>query len=211
MDEIRSKKPDGIVGVTDTAESGKDYLCSISARIYGQDFYITDVVFSQEGVEITEPLVAAMIIRTGVQSETIESNAGGFQYCRNIKNLVRGKSTCTIIPRRTVTNKETRILMNSGYVKEHVYFRSDYEEGSDYDKFIRKLTAYVKMGKNQEDGAPDSLTMLIENYSMRKFINDKPQFYDEEEERYYRSEFDKMVFNITGGVVNEEMFDWKNW
>lgn len=211
MDEIRSKKPDGIVGVTDTAESGKDYLCSISARIYGQDFYITDVVFSQEGVEITEPMVAAMIINTGIQSETIESNAGGFQYCRNIKNLVRGKSTCTIIPRRTTTNKETRILMNSGYVKEHVYFRSDYEEGSQYDKFIRKLVAYVKMGKNQEDGSADALTMIIENYSMRKFINDKPKFYDEEDNREYYSEYDKMVNNITGGVVNDEMFDWRNW
>lgn len=211
MKEIFTKKPDGIVGVTDTAESGKDFLCSISARIYGQDFYITDVVFTQDGVEITEPQVAAMIIRTRIQSETIESNGGGFQYTRNIKRLIKGRSTCTVIPRRTVTNKETRILMNSGYVKEHVYFRSDYEEGSMYDKFMKQITSYVKMAKNPHDDAVDCITMLIENYSMRKFGSEEKPFIDEEEGKEYYSEYHRMVNNITGGVVNDEMFDWRNW
>ena len=211
MSEIATKVPDGVVGVTDTADSGKDFLCSISARVYGQDFYITDVVFSQDGVEITEPLVAAMIIKTKVQSETIESNNGGFQYVRNIKNLIRGRSTCTVIPKRTTANKETRILMNSGYVKEHVYFRSDYEEGSDYDKFLRSFTSYVKLGKNAHDDSVDAVTMLIENYSLRKFGEPEKKYFDEEANKEYDSPYHQMVSNITGGVINDEMFDWRNW
>ena len=211
MSEIATKVPDGVVGVTDTADSGKDFLCSISARVYGQDFYITDVVFTQDGVEITEPLVAAMIIKTKVQSETIESNNGGFQYVRNIKNLIRGRSTCTVIPKRTTANKETRILMNSGYVKEHVYFRNDYEEGSDYDKFLRSFTSYVKLGKNAHDDSVDAVTMLIENYSLRKFGEPEKKYFDEEVNKEYDSPYHQMVSNITGGVINDEMFDWRNW
>ena len=211
MSEIATKVPDGVVGVTDTADSGKDFLCSISARVYGQDFYITDVVFSQDGVEITEPLVAAMIIKTKIQSETIESNNGGFQYVRNIKNLIRGRSTCTVIPKRTTANKETRILMNSGYVKEHIYFRSDYEEGSDYDKFLRSFTSYVKLGKNAHDDSVDAVTMLIENYSLRKFGQPEKKYFDEDTNKEYNSPYHQMVDNITGGVINDEMFDWRNW
>jgi len=42
-------------------------------------------------------------------------------------------------------------LMAAGYIKEFFYFRSDYEPGSDYDKFMRALTSYVKLGKNKHD------------------------------------------------------------
>ena len=52
--------------------------------------------------------------------------------------------------------------MTSGQVKEYFYFRSDYEPGSQYDKFMRQLTSFVTMGKNQHDDAPDSITGVAE-------------------------------------------------
>jgi predicted phage terminase large subunit-like protein len=162
MADLGSKKPDGIVGFTDTADKGEDYLSSPIGKIFGSHTYITDVVFSQEGVEVTEPLVAQMIIDTNCYIMKIESNNGGGQYCRNIRNLIKGKSKCMVTDEHQSSNKETRILMNSGYIKEYFHFRSDYEPGSDYDKFMRALTSYVKMGKNRHDDAPDSLTSLAE-------------------------------------------------
>ena len=50
------------------------------------------------------------------------------------------------------------MLMNSGQIKKFFRFRSDYKPGSDYDKFMRMLTGYVKLGKNKHDDAPDALT-----------------------------------------------------
>lgn len=160
--DLSTKKPDGIVGFTDTADKGEDYLCSVVGRVYNGYTYITDVVFTQDGVEITEPLVAEMLVRTKCYMMKIESNNGGGQFARNVRNHIQGKSTCMIVDEHQSNNKETRIIMNAGYIKENFYFRSDYEPGSDYDKFIRALTSYVKMGKNKHDDAPDGLTGLAE-------------------------------------------------
>lgn len=187
MDEI-AKKPDGIVGFTDTADKGSDSLSSPIGRIYSGYTYITDVVFTQDGVEITEPLVAQQIIDTKCDIMKIESNNGGSSFARNVRKLIKGKSPCSVIEETTTQNKETRILMSAGYIKEHFYFRSDYLPGSDYDKFMRALTSYVKLGKNKHDDAPDSITGLAEYVKYRAFGNkEKPK----RDPFLYRDEIDE--------------------
>lgn len=171
--EIKTKKPDAIVGTVDTADKGSDFLCNPIGKRFGEYTYITDVIFTQDGVEITEPLVAQQTIDTKCDVLKIESNNGGSTYARNIRKLIRGKSPAIVIDEQQTNNKETRILMNSGYIKEYFYFRNDYEVGSDYDKFMRALTSYIKMGKNKHDDAPDAVTMLSEY--MRYKIYNKPQ------------------------------------
>jgi predicted phage terminase large subunit-like protein len=173
MNEIATKTPDGVVGFTDTADLGSDFLCSIIGQRFGDYTYITDVVFTQDGVEITEPLVADLIIRSKCQVMKVESNNGGRQFKRNVKKLVEGKSFCSIIDETQTKNKETRILMQSGYVKEYFYFRNDYAPGSDYDKFFRQFTSFVKLGRNTHDDACDAVTGLAEYIPYRHF--DKPR------------------------------------
>lgn len=174
MADLATKKPDGIVGFTDTADKGDDFLCSVIGRRFGDHTYITDVVFTQDGVEITEPLVAQMIIDTKADIMEIESNNGGSSYARNVRKLVRPKWKCSVIDEHQSTNKETRILMSAGYVKEYFYFRSDYEPGSDYDKYMRALTSYVKLGKNKHDDAPDGTTGLAEKMKTKTFRKPAP-------------------------------------
>lgn len=169
MVDLASKIPDGIVGYTDTADQGDDYLCSVIGKRYGLYTYITDVVFTQEGVELTEPLVAQMIIDTCADNMKVESNSGGKSFSTNIKKLIHGKSGCTVSFEPSTQNKETRILMCAGYVKEYFYFRDDYEPGSDYDKFIRQLTSYVRLGKNKHDDAPDAITGLGDYMKVHAF------------------------------------------
>jgi predicted phage terminase large subunit-like protein len=186
MDDIKAKVPDGVLGFTDTADRGDDFLCSPIGKVFGECTYITDVVFTQDGVEITEPLVAQMLIDTQCYLMKIESNNGGSSYARNVRNLIQGKSPCMITDEHQSTNKETRILMNAGYVKENFYFRSDYKPGSDYDRYMRALTSYVKLGKNKHDDAPDGTTGLAELAKVMVF--EKPQenkrdpFFDREPE-----------------------------
>jgi predicted phage terminase large subunit-like protein len=206
MKDLSTKQADGVVGFTDTADKGEDYLASPIGRKYGEYTYITDVVFTQDGVEITEPLVAQQIIDTKCDVMRIESNNGGYGFIRNVRNLIKDKSHCSIVGENQSTNKETRMLMSAGYVKEYFYFRSDYEPGSDYDKFMRQLTSYVKMGKNKHDDAPDSITGLAD-YSKRKvFTKPKPvDPFNLTPEQKHR----QMVKDFTGGSVPKGFLTFK--
>ena len=203
MDEIKTKTPDGVIGFTDTADLGSDYLCSLIGYRYGDYTYITDVVFTQDGVEITEPQVAALIIRNKCQSMQIESNNGGRQFARNIKNLLRDKKyQCSVTTETQTKNKETRILMQAGYVKEYFYFRNDYEPGSEYDKFMRQFTGYVKLGRNTHDDACDAVTGLAEIVPYRHF--DKPKA-----QKHYNFDFERKADEpstyLTGNVTDSYM------
>jgi predicted phage terminase large subunit-like protein len=199
MDEIKNKKPDGVVGFTDTADKGNDYLCSPIGSVYNDSTYITDVIFTQDGVEITEPLVAQMIIDTNCYMMKIESNNGGGSFCRNVRNIIRDNSKCMVIDEHQSTNKETRIIMNAGYVKESFYFRSDYEPGSDYDKFMRALTSYVKMGKNKHDDAPDGITGLAEYVKYLSFPNENKKKRDDFLDREPKDNFELDMSYINMG------------
>jgi hypothetical protein len=57
--------------------------------------------------------------------------------------------------------------MASGRIKEYMRFRDDYEVGSEYDRFMRDLTSYVRIGNNKHDDAPDALTLLYEFMNQR--------------------------------------------
>jgi predicted phage terminase large subunit-like protein len=161
MKEIKTREPDGLLGFTDTADKGSDFLCCLIGRKYGDSCYITDIIFTQDGVEITEPLVAQMLIDTNCTIMKIEANNGGESYARNVRKLIRNeKCSCQVISEQATTNKETRILMAAGYIKENFYFRTDYLAGSDYDKYMRQLTSYIKLGKNKHDDGVDATTGL---------------------------------------------------
>jgi len=162
MKELKGD-PDGVAGFTDTADKGTDYLASVIGQRMGELTYITEVYFTQDPIEVTEAGVAQLIINTQPDEMTVESNNGGRTFGRNVKALIKGKSPkTTMLDRNTTQNKETRILMKSGYIKKNFRFRTDYKTGSDYDKFMLQLCSYMKAGKNDHDDAADALTGLAE-------------------------------------------------
>jgi len=191
-------KPDCKIGFVDTADKGTDFLCNPIAYKYDTDVYITDVVFTQEGVEITEPLVAEMCIKHRLDVLKIESNNGGESFARNVRRILKEhKWHTTITTEHQSQNKETRILMKSGYIKENFIFRDDYEPGSDYDKYMRALTTYVKMGKNAHDDAPDGTTGLALMSEMNILVKKPPvippgKYYSDEELKDMYPEYAKM-------------------
>jgi predicted phage terminase large subunit-like protein len=163
LSELEGKTPDTVLGYCDTADEGTDFLCSPMAKIFGEKVYITDVVFTQEPIEVTEALVAAQIVENNPRTFRFESNSGGKAFAKNVENLIRQKGCRTYISKiPNAINKETRILFSSGQIKKNFYFRNDYKPGSDYDKYMRQLTSYVRMGKNKHDDAPDATTGLNE-------------------------------------------------
>ena len=74
---------------TDTADTGSDYLCSINYVVYEDEAYITDLVFSDEAMEKTEPEVATLLFSGEVSKAVIESNNGGRGFARNVERLLK--------------------------------------------------------------------------------------------------------------------------
>ncbi len=163
------------VGVTDTADEGTDFLAALSAKVIGEYCYITNVVFTQDPIEITEPAVANLIMDTHMSKMQVESNFGGKSFAKNVKRLITGQSRCSVSWQANSTNKETRILMKSSIVKKYMYFRNDYKAGSDYDKFMNWLWSYARLGKNEHDDAPDAVTMLAELVYEKKELKAVPK------------------------------------
>jgi len=186
LDELMANKekkilkiPTAIRGRVDTADEGTDYFCSVVGLIYGQKVYITNVIFTQEGTEITEPKLAQQIIDWHVGSTTIESNFGGKSFARGVKKILEERrNKCLVNTRFTARNKETKILMKAAFIKEYFVFRNDYEAGSEYDRFMQSLTRYMKAGKNEHDDANDCVTMLAEDIEEEMFYKDDDVYPD---------------------------------
>jgi predicted phage terminase large subunit-like protein len=104
--------------------------------------------------------VAAALDDNRVDRARFESNNGGKGYALEVQRLRRGRTT--IDWKATTANKHTRIIMKSGYVKEHFYFLVDEEQDAEYKKYFHELTHYPKNGKVKHDDAQDGTTMLAE-------------------------------------------------
>jgi len=165
MSDIKGKKPDGIIGSTDVADEGDDDFCAPFAKVFGMKYFITDVLFTKDNVEITEPKLVYLILDTHCDGIRIESNNGGHLFALDVRKKVQEKNNkCIVQTKATTSNKETRILLKSGWIKKHCYFlkEGEYKKGSDYDRFIKGLTTYKKEGGNKHDDAPDGMTILAE-------------------------------------------------
>ena len=164
--DIEGKQPDGVIGATDVADEGDDDFCAPIAKVFGTKYFITDVLFTKDNVEITEPKLVSLILDTRCDNMRIESNNGGRIFALNVRKAVKSKNEkCIIQAKPTTANKDTRILLKSGWIKKHCYFleESEYKKGSDYDRFMKALTSYKKEGGNKHDDAPDGMTILAEN------------------------------------------------
>jgi predicted phage terminase large subunit-like protein len=152
------------VGYVDTADRGADSLGAVFAKSIGEKWYVTDVVFSSEDMDITEQQVVNCAAKEHCIRLTVESNNGGRLYASNLrKAFAKANYPCAVVDRQTTSNKETRILSWSTFVLENVVFRSDYMTGTDYDRFMRELTHYLKAGRNAHDDAPDAITGFCES------------------------------------------------
>lgn len=159
------KDPDAIWGVCDTKDKGTDFESLPIAYQFGEDFYIPDVVFDDEtNYEILDNKTAAILIRHQPHKVRFESNQAGGRIADNISKMIKGKARTIIEPKYTTANKETKILVNSDWIKKHCLFLepSEYQVKSDYGRFMENVTSYTIKAKVLHDDGPDSLAMLAE-------------------------------------------------
>lgn len=155
---------------TDTADTGADHLCSICFIDTPEYVYVTDVLFSDEPMEVTEPKQARMLTINGTVDCLIESNNGGRGFSRNVKRILRSEMRnfrCQVNTFTQTQNKKTRIFTHSGSVQNDILFPEGWEKK--WPKFYTALMSYRKDNKkrNQHDDAPDCLTGVFEMHSKK--------------------------------------------
>lgn len=152
-----------ILNYTDTADEGSDFLCSICYGMYEDTYYILDVLYTKDGMEITEPEAARMLTRNNVGTAAIESNNGGRGFARNVERECRqmGNNHTVIRWFHQSQNKKARILSNSTSVMNNVLFPVNWQDR--WAEFATDIMKYQKEGQNAHDDAPDALTGVYEN------------------------------------------------
>ena len=154
---------------TDTADTGEDYYCSINYVEYEKDIYITDILFTQESMDITEDKTADLLFLNDVNEAVFESNNGGRYFSKKVGDKIREKynsNKCVIKPKTQRNNKEARILSNSTWVNEHIYMPFNWQHK--YPEFYKHIKNFMRKGKNVHDDGADVLTAIAEQ------INQKP-------------------------------------
>ena len=148
---------------TDTADTGSDYLCSIVYGVYNGEAYVLDLLYTKDAMEETEPAMAAMLYKNDVNVIDFESNNGGRGFARQVRRILQDtyKSNKTVINTFAQTkNKVARILSNSTWVMEHIYFPTNWKDR--WPEYYKAMTRYQREGKNAHDDAPDATTGIAE-------------------------------------------------
>ena len=163
--ELPEGEPDAIIGICDTKDKGTDYAVLPVAYLYGQDYYIADVLCDNNLPTVVDVRMVDILVRNRVGQCRFESNSAGGRVAQKIQEGVKSRGgNCHITTKWTSANKETRIIVASAWVKEHCLFKDEslYKRNSEYGKFVNMLCSYTMAGKNKNDDVPDAIAMLAE-------------------------------------------------
>lgn len=147
---------------TDTADTGKDWLCSIDYVETETGNYVINVLFTDKPMEYTETATARMLTEDQIDVAVIESNNGGRGFARNVEKNCRimGNTLTTVHTFTQTRNKQVRINTHSASVQNMTLFPIGWERR--WPKFANALRGYKKEGGNEHDDAPDCLTGTFE-------------------------------------------------
>lgn len=154
---------DSVKAYVDTADTGSDYLCCIVYGVYNKEAYVLDVYYTKEAMEVTEIGVARTIYENNVNIADIESNNGGRGFARSVERILKDefKSNKTKIKWfHQSKNKVARILSNSTWVMDHIYFPTNWRDK--WPEYYKAMVSYQREGKNKHDDAPDATTGVAE-------------------------------------------------
>ena len=163
--ELPDGEPDAILSVCDTKDRGTDYCGMPIVYQYGNDYYVEKIICDNSNPEIVETRLVMTLLEHKVQMSRFESNSAGGRVAQKVQEQVKAKGGITkITTKYTTANKETKIIVNSPWIKEHCLFKDDSVLGNDkeYKKALNFLCSYTMAGKNKNDDIPDAFAQLSE-------------------------------------------------
>lgn len=158
----------------DTADTGEDNLCNIIYGEYNNEAYILDVYYTKESMEITEKEVAKRYLENQVNRALIESNNGGRGFARSVERILKevfNSNKTKIDWFHQSANKTARILSNSSWVMEHIYYPINWRDK--WPEYYKAMTKYQREGKNKHDDAPDATTGVAEQFNNKRKVKIK--------------------------------------
>ena len=158
--ELKADDIEDVITSVDIADGGGDAHAVATLKLIGKEWYLDDVIHTKDPIGSVED-------KNGNMYETVkhvnkhrpnrlfvETNMGGGMYPAMMKKYL--PSNTTLVPEKAKSNKHTRIVSIEGWIKKYVRFRADINS-LDYERFMKELTRYDKMGKAEHDDAPDVL------------------------------------------------------
>ena len=145
----------------DPADTGADFLCSIFYREHKGYCYVTDVMYTKDDMDVTEPEMARRLYANHTTECAIEANGAGRLYARNVERRCRenGNSFTRIITYTQTQNKAVRIFSNANAVNNVVLMPVGWERK--WPQYHLAMASYLKEGRNAHDDAPDCATSVV--------------------------------------------------
>lgn len=163
--ELPDGKPDAILFVCDTKDKGTDYCVMPICYQYGNDFYCEDVVCDNSNPEVVEARLVSKLLQHKAQMGQFESNSAGGTVAEKVQKEVKeAGGIAKITTKYTTQQKETKIIVNSPWVKDHVLFKDNsvIKKDKEYRRMLNFLCGYTMAGKNKHDDVPDAWAMFAE-------------------------------------------------
>lgn len=163
--ELPDRTPDAILFVCDTKDKGTDYCVMPICYQYGNDFYCEDVVCDNSNPEVVEARLVSKLLQHKAQMGQFESNSAGGKVAEKVQKEVKESGGISkITTKYTTQGKETKIIVNSPWVKDHVLFKDNsvIKKDKEYRRMLNFLCGYTMAGKNKHDDVPDAWAMFAE-------------------------------------------------
>lgn len=163
--DLPDRTPDAILFVCDTKDKGTDYCVMPICYQYGNDFYCEDIVCDNSNPEIVEARLVSKLIEHKAQMGQFESNSAGGKVAEKVQKEVKERGgIAKITTKYTTQGKETKIIVNSPWVKDHVLFKDNsvINKDKEYRKMLNFLCGYTMAGRNKHDDVPDAWAMFAE-------------------------------------------------
>lgn len=163
--ELPDGEPDAILSVCDTKDRGTDYCGMPVVYKYGDDYYVEKIICDNSNPEVVETRLVMTLLEHKVQMSRFESNSAGGRVAQKVQEQVKAKGGITkITTKYTTANKETKIIVNSPWVKEHCLFKDNsvIKGDKEYKRAMNFLCSYTMAGKNKYDDIPDVFAQLSE-------------------------------------------------
>ena len=157
--------PDRIFMAVDPAWGGGDFVAGPVIYQYGEDLYIADVVYNNGDKSVTQPLIADLVKKHGVQALYIEATKTTASYTQEVdkklKELNLRVNVQSSTKHYTGTGKEQRIFDKAPEIREHMIFLQAGTRSKAYEQFMQNVYSFTISKKNKHDDAPDSLAMAM--------------------------------------------------
>lgn len=149
----------------DPADTGGDDLSAPFADLHENKIFITDVIYSTDGTDITIPEIVEKVVMNKLNAVEIEGNSAWILFGKDVRTKVQERyEECDVRIIKAMTNKHTRILAQSAFIRNHFYFLAEQYWTPAYRRFMKVLTSYMKDGSTKRDDAPDSLVMVAQHF-----------------------------------------------